>query len=109
MKLPPCTDTLRLDFFTNPDFNVAKLMPSESQALGSVLVTGASGFVGSAIASELRRSGYAVRVLVRLVEVGAPVALPPGTPAAVRKTYRDFEDEVGTLYEKALAEFTKRR
>jgi len=40
-------------------------MPSESQALGSVLVTGASGFVGSAIALELRRSGYAVRVLVR--------------------------------------------
>jgi dihydroflavonol-4-reductase len=65
MKLPPCTDTLRLDFFTNPDFNVAKLMPSESQALGSVLVTGASGFVGSAIASELRRSCYTVRVLVR--------------------------------------------
>ncbi len=65
MKLPPCTDTLRLDFFTNPDFNVAKLMPSESQALGSVLVTGASGFVGSAIAAEFRRSGYAVRVLVR--------------------------------------------
>jgi hypothetical protein len=51
----------------------------------------------------------AVRVLVRLVEVGAPVALPPGTPAAVRKAYRDYEDEVGTLYEKALAEFSKRR
>src|SRR4051812_12787058 len=40
-------------------------MPSGSQALGTILVTGASGFVGSAIAAELRRSGYAVRALVR--------------------------------------------
>lgn len=51
----------------------------------------------------------AVRVLVRLVEVGAPVALPPGTPAAVRKVYRDYEDEVGTLFEKGLADFVQRR
>jgi dihydroflavonol-4-reductase len=40
-------------------------MPSGSHALGPVLVTGASGFVGSAIAAELRKSGYAVRALVR--------------------------------------------
>ncbi|MEA3028162.1 MAG: dihydroflavonol-4-reductase [Alphaproteobacteria bacterium] len=40
-------------------------MPSGSQGLGSVLVTGASGFVGSAIAAEFRKSGYPVRVLVR--------------------------------------------
>jgi dihydroflavonol-4-reductase len=40
-------------------------MPSDPHALGSVLVTGASGFVGSAIAAEFRQSGYAVRTLVR--------------------------------------------
>jgi dihydroflavonol-4-reductase len=40
-------------------------MPSEPPALGSVLVTGASGFVGSAIAAEFRKSGFAVRALVR--------------------------------------------
>jgi len=31
----------------------------------SILITGASGFVGSAIANEFRRAGYRVRVLVR--------------------------------------------
>ena len=36
-----------------------------SEALGSVLVTGASGFVGSAIAIAARAAGYRVRVLVR--------------------------------------------
>jgi dihydroflavonol-4-reductase len=36
-----------------------------SQRPDSVLVTGASGFVGSAIAATLRRNGYRVRVLVR--------------------------------------------
>jgi dihydroflavonol-4-reductase len=40
-------------------------MPSGSQAPGPVLVTGASGFVGSAIAAEFRRTGYPVRILVR--------------------------------------------
>lgn len=50
-------------------------MPSGSHALGSVLVTGASGFVGSAIASELRKAGYAVRVLVRASS--SPVNIDP--------------------------------
>ena len=45
-------------------------MPAGSQALGpealgSVLVTGASGFVGSAVAAKFRQAGYPVRVLVR--------------------------------------------
>ncbi len=40
-------------------------MPSGSQPPGPVLVTGASGFVGSAIAAAFRDAGYPVRVLVR--------------------------------------------
>jgi dihydroflavonol-4-reductase len=40
-------------------------MAAEPQAPSSVLVTGASGFVGSAVANALRREGYRVRVLVR--------------------------------------------
>jgi len=38
---------------------------SQNGGHGLTLVTGASGFVGSAVAAALRRSGYGVRVLVR--------------------------------------------
>jgi dihydroflavonol-4-reductase len=38
---------------------------SESQNRGPVLVTGASGFVGAAVAGVFRREGFPVRVLVR--------------------------------------------
>jgi dihydroflavonol-4-reductase len=40
-------------------------MEGEARASGSVLVTGASGFIGSAVAHALRRAGFRVRVLVR--------------------------------------------
>ena len=40
-------------------------MPAGSPSLGPVLVTGASGFVGSAIAAAFREAGYPVRILVR--------------------------------------------
>jgi dihydroflavonol-4-reductase len=40
-------------------------MAAEAQGRGPVLVTGASGFVGSAIAHAFRCDGYQVRVLVR--------------------------------------------
>jgi dihydroflavonol-4-reductase len=40
-------------------------MAVDVQARGTVLVTGASGFIGSAIAQALRREHYPVRVLVR--------------------------------------------
>jgi dihydroflavonol-4-reductase len=40
-------------------------MAAEPQTRSSVLVTGASGFVGSAVAKALRRERYRVRVLVR--------------------------------------------
>jgi dihydroflavonol-4-reductase len=40
-------------------------MAADAQAVGSVLVTGASGFVGSAIAAVFRCHGFRVRVLVR--------------------------------------------
>ena len=40
-------------------------MAAEAQGRGPVLVTGASGFVGSAIAHALRGDGYQVRVLIR--------------------------------------------
>jgi len=36
-----------------------------SQSRGPVLVTGASGFVGAAVANVFRREGFPVRVLVR--------------------------------------------
>jgi dihydroflavonol-4-reductase len=40
-------------------------MAAETQAVDTVVVTGASGFVGSAIAGVFRRNGFRVRVLVR--------------------------------------------
>jgi dihydroflavonol-4-reductase len=55
--------------------------PSQMQRQGLVLVTGASGFVGSAIAHALRRDGYRVRVLLR-----------PASP----RTNIDPRDEVAT-------------
>src|SRR5262245_15727963 len=48
-------------------------MPAGSQDTGQglVLVTGASGFVGSAVANAFRQAGYRVRVLVRPSSVRA--------------------------------------
>ena len=40
-------------------------MPAGSQAPGLVVVTGASGFVGSAIAAAFRGAGHPVRILLR--------------------------------------------
>jgi dihydroflavonol-4-reductase len=40
-------------------------MPTRTPANGPVLVTGASGFVGSAVAATFRAAGHPVRVLVR--------------------------------------------
>ena len=40
-------------------------MAGDSGGADVVLVTGASGFVGSAIANSFRGAGYRVRVLVR--------------------------------------------
>jgi hypothetical protein len=50
-----------------------------------------------------------VRTLIRLVELGAPVALPPTLSPVVRKAYRDFEEEVSVVYQKAVAEFARKR
>ena len=44
-------------------------MPAAPQPAGRVLVTGASGFVGSAIAAALRAAGMTVRTLVRRTSV----------------------------------------
>jgi dihydroflavonol-4-reductase len=56
-------------------------MPAGSEAPGPVLVTGASGFVGSAIAAAFRAAGHPVRVLVRASSPRANIA--PGDDVAV--------------------------
>ena len=47
--------------------------------IGPVLVTGASGFLGSAIAAALRAAGHAVRVLVASIEPAHQSSDPPTT------------------------------
>ena len=55
VKPPRPADTIRTDFLTHPDFSEVPIaMPPGSQPPGPILVTGASGFVGSAIAAALR-------------------------------------------------------
>jgi dihydroflavonol-4-reductase len=49
----------------SPQSEVVTPMPAGTQALGPVLVTGASGFVGSAVAALFRDAGHPVRVLIR--------------------------------------------
>ena len=66
MKWRPHTATLRRNVSHHCIFEVAHPMPAGSQTPGSVLVTGASGFVGSAIAAAFRKAGHPVRVLVRV-------------------------------------------
>jgi hypothetical protein len=61
------------------------------------------------IRAEQLEEAAALKTLIRLVELGAPVALPPGLPSGVRKAYRDYEEEVSIVFEKAEAEYIKRR
>ena len=62
----------------------------------NVLITGASGFVGRAVTSEVVRAGHSVRALVRRPphEAGGPVAWVPGSilaPEALREAARGCE------------------
>jgi hypothetical protein len=63
---------------------------------------------------ELTRQGKldeasAVRDLIQRVSEGVPVALGPTIPSPLRKAYRQFEEEMATVYEKAEADFATRR
>src|SRR5262245_3493016 len=66
VKCPPRNDKIGRGLWCRPipvfedDVSMA-----QASARDPVLVTGASGFVGAAVAAALRRDGYHVRVLVR--------------------------------------------
>lgn len=80
--------------------------------MGSVLVTGASGFIGSVLARHLTRKGLPVLRAVRTVRDDSDVAMdltqpgdiviPPGVGAiahlAQSRVYRDFPGDSGEMF-----------
>jgi dihydroflavonol-4-reductase len=67
---------------------IAESLAADERSVGPVLVTGASGFVGSAVAHAFQEAGYPVRALVR--------ASSPRT-----NLYRDVELSEGDIRDRA--------